>query len=228
MKAKITAVALATMAVLLSPINSNSATAINEKCANYDFKEIFFADFSTGSKWDNSQGVRIITWSAEAMTIYDEDSVRPFTETETGWIRSAFKSWDDALNTVSFLEVASSQTPEVVIGFVGLKPSNVQLTAMGFWNTWVENGKRYKATIKLKVADKKWFAVKSQFIHTVQHELGNVLGLGDLKPSKSFVSVLEDPWQPPYGKANLSTTDTALIQQMYGESTCVANPHTKL
>lgn len=228
MKAKIAAVALATIAVLLSPINTNSATAINEKCAIYDFKEIFFADFRTGSKWDNSQGARTITWSAGAMTIYDEDSVRPFTETEIDWIRSAFKSWDDALNTVTFLEVAPSETPEVVIGFVGLKPSNVQLTAMGFWNTWVENGKRYKATIKLKAADKKWFAVRSQFIHTVQHELGNVLGLGDLKPSKSFASVLEDPWQPPYGKPALGTTDVAMIRQLYGETSCANSSTIKL
>jgi hypothetical protein len=227
-KAKIAAVALATIAVLLSPINTNSATAINEKCAIYDFKEIFFADFRTGSKWDNSQGARTITWSAGAMTIYDEDSVRPFTETEIDWIRSAFKSWDDALNTVTFLEVAPSETPEVVIGFVGLKPSNVQLTAMGFWNTWVENGKRYKATIKLKAADKKWFAVRSQFIHTVQHELGNVLGLGDLKPSKSFASVLEDPWQPPYGKPALGTTDVAMIRQLYGETSCANSSTIKL
>jgi predicted Zn-dependent protease len=136
------------------------------------------------------------------------------------WIRTAIKSWDNALATVSFREANSEESPQITIGYVELKPAEVQLDAMGFWNTWVESGVRYRATIKLKSSEVRWFSSKNQFIQTVQHELGNVLGLGDLKPSIAIVSVLEDPWQPPYGKYNLSSTDVAMIRQLYGESTC--------
>jgi hypothetical protein len=62
--------------------------------------------------------------------------------------------------------------------------------------------------------------VKSQFIHAVQHELGNVLGLGDIKPTNDFASTQEDSWQPPYGPVPLSDYDTGMIRQLYGESTC--------
>ncbi len=194
--------------------------ATDVKCQSFDFKKIFYADYTTGSRWDNRQGNLEISWSAKATIINDEDSARAFSEKENAWIRTAFKSWDDALETLSFREVAPAEKPQIVIGFVDLKPSGVQLDAMGFWNTWVSNGNRYRATIKLKSDKTKWFSNQSHFIHTVQHELGNTLGLGDLAPSKSIVSVLEDPWQPPYGKSALGTTDVAMIRQLYGETSC--------
>ena len=213
---------------LANTLAPNSAQAIVKKCPIYDLKQIFIADFATGSKWDNSSGDLQITWSANSNTIYNETVARAFTELEISWIRTAFRSWDNALETVSFREVASAESPQIVIGFVDLKPSEVQLDAMGFWNTWVSNGNRYRATIKLKADKTKWFSNKSHFIHAVQHELGNTLGLGDLAPSKSIVSVLEDPWQPPYGKSALSTTDVAMIRQFYGETSCATISTTKL
>jgi hypothetical protein len=219
---------LAFAMALANTLAPNPAQAIVKKCPIYDLKQIFIADFATGSKWDNSSGDLQITWSANSNTIYDETVARAFTALEISWIRTAFRSWDNALETVSFREEASAESPQIVIGFVDLKPSEVQLDAMGFWNTWVSNGNRYRATIKLKADKTKWFSNKSHFIHTVQHELGNTLGLGDLAPSKSIVSVLEDPWQPPYGKSALSTTDVAMIRQIYGETSCATISTTKL
>jgi hypothetical protein len=52
------------------------------------------------------------------------------------------------------------------------------------------------------------------------HELGNVLGMGDIRPRDDIESTQEDPWQQPYGPAALSAFDRAVIRQMYGESTC--------
>lgn len=227
MKLKAISTLLIFLALFFNPHTYSSATANTQACSTFDFKQIFFADYSTGSKWDNSNGNLHITWSARSARIYDENTVRPFTENEIEWIRTAIRSWDNSLTTVSFREVNSEDSPQITIGFVELKPSEVQLNAMGFWNTWVESGVRYRATIKLKSSQVQWFSIKSQFIQTVQHELGNTLGLGDLKPSTTFVSVLEDPWQPPYGKSNLSSTDVAMIRQLYGESTCTKKIQSK-
>ena len=218
---------IAVVALYIYPLGSNPAAAQINSCQVFNFKALFIADYSTGSKWDNSNGKLQITWSARAPRIYDENTVRPFTESEMEWIRIAIKSWDNALATVSFREANSEDSPQVTIGYVEFKPAEVQLDAMGFWNTWVESGVRYRATIKLKSSEVRWFSSKNQFIQTVQHELGNVLGLGDLKPSTAIVSVLEDPWQPPYGKYNLSSTDVAMIRQLYGESTCTKKLKTK-
>lgn len=115
------------------------------------------------------------------------------------------------------MEVAASDSPQITIGYVYLNPSIIQPGAVGFWTSWASNGLRNKATIKLKSSKSEWFTQKHHFIHTVQHELGNVLGLGDITPTTAFDSVLEDPWQPPYGRSKLSSTDISLIKQLYAE-----------
>ena len=191
-----------------------------EECPTYNFQSIFFEDYYPGTKWDNRSGNRTISWSANASVINDESVTRSFTPEELDWIRSAFQSWDDALESVKFTETPQSAQAEIVIGYVTLTSAANQPGATGYWNAWWNNNWRNRATIKLKVGSTKWFSVKSQFIHAVQHELGNVLGLGDIKPTNDFASTQEDSWQQPYGPVPLSDYDTGMIRQLYGESTC--------
>jgi len=218
-KLKLLAVLLA-VALSIYPLGSNLAMAQIKGCQVFNFKELFIADYSTGSTWRDGSVDLEITWSASMDHIYDEAVSRPFTQRELGWIRTAVQSWDKALATLSFREVAPAESPQITIGFVTLKSSESQSNAMAYWNTWVANGVRHRATIKLKASAAQWFSKKNQFTHTVQHELGNILGLGDLQPNSTFASALEDPWQPPYGKPNLSSLDVAMIRQLYGEPNC--------
>ena len=191
-----------------------------EVCPTYNFQSIFFEDYYPGTKWDNRSGNRTITWSPNALVINDESVARSFTLEELEWIRSAFQSWDDALDTVKFLETSQGAQAEIIIGYVALTSAANQPGATGYWNAWWNNNWRNRATIKLKVGSTSWFSVKSQFIHAVQHELGNVLGLGDIKPTSDIASTQEDSWQPPYGPVPLSDYDIGMIRQLYGESTC--------
>jgi hypothetical protein len=218
-KLKPIAVLLA-VALSIYPLGHIPAMAQIKGCQVFNFKEFFIADYNTGSTWRDGSVDLEITWSASMDHIYDEAVSRPFTQRELGWIRTAIQSWDNALATVSFREVTSSELPQIAIGFVTLESSEAQSNAMAYWNTWVSNGVRHRATIKLKASEVQWFSKKSQFIHSVQHEFGNILGLGDLKPNSTFASALEDPWQPPYGRSNLSSIDVAMIRQLYGEPIC--------
>lgn len=188
-----------------------------------DLKETFYADYTTGTRWDNSDGNLQITWSARADLIFDEKTLRDFNESELQSIREAIASFDLALDTVSFLEVAEKDSPQLVLGLVAMESSPKQNGAVGYWNTWSKNGVRTRGAIKLKGGEINWFKSRNHFIHTVQHELGNTLGLGDIRPTPNLVSVLEDPWQPPYGKSQLSKFDRKLVRQLYGESTCDKN-----
>ena len=190
-----------------------------EVCPSYNFQSLFFEEYY-GTKWDNRNGIRNITWSANASVIHDESVTRSFTLEELDWIRNAFQSWDDALDSVKFTETPQSAQAEIVIGYVTLISAANQPGATGYWNAWWNDNWRNRATIKLKVGNTSWFSVKSQFIHAVQHELGNVLGLGDIKPTNEFASTQEDSWQPPYGPVPLNDYDTGMIRQLYGESTC--------
>jgi len=216
-RAKTTRIILFALVCLNTLIPQQQAYA--EVCPVYDFQSLFFEEYS-GTKWDNRNGIRSITWSANTSIIHDESVTRGFTLEELEWVRSAFQSWDDALDSVKFIEYSQGADAEIVIGYVALTSATNQPRATGYWNAWWSNSLRYRATIKLKVSNTSWFSVKNQFIHAVQHELGNVLGLGDIKPTKDIASTQEDSWQPPYGPIPLSDYDTGMIRQLYGESTC--------
>ena len=79
-----------------------------EDCPTYNFQSIFFEDYYPETKWDNRSGNRTISWSANASVINDESVTRSFTLEELDWIRSAFQSWDDALDSVKFTETPQS------------------------------------------------------------------------------------------------------------------------
>ena len=202
-----------------------SATAVTSKqrCKKFNFSQLFYADYKSGTHWDNSKGEATIGWSTQSLLINDEALARPFSEVERDWLRIAFKSWDDALDSLAFIEVEPTADPQITIGYVDLTPQTSQVNAFGYWNSWSVEGIRTRATIKLKSSKTEWFSQKRQFIHTAQHEIGNVLGFGDISPTESFDSVLEDPWQPPYGRSTLSSTDVAIAKQFYGERlTCAS------
>lgn len=218
MRTRVTSIILCALVCLNLLVTNQQAQA--EVCPTYNFQGIFYDDYYPGTKWDNRNGIRNITWSANSPVINDESVARAFIPEELEWIRSAFQSWDDALETVKFTEIPQSAQAEIVIGFVALTSAANQPGATGYWNAWWNSNWRYRATIKLKVSNISWFSVKNQFIHAVQHELGNVLGLGDILPTNDFASTQEDSWQPPYGPIPLSDYDTGLIRQLYGESTC--------
>ena len=191
-----------------------------EICPVYNFQSLFYDDYYPDTKWDNRGGIRNISWSANASIINDESVSRPFSADELDWIRSAIQSWDDALDSLKFTETLQSTQAEIVIGYVSLTSADNQPDALGYWNAWWTDNWRYRATIKLKVSATNWFSDKDKFIHAVQHEVGNVLGLGDIKPNSNFTSTQEDSWQRPYGEIPLSDFDTGMIRQLYGESTC--------
>lgn len=122
--------------------------------------------------------------------------MRPFSETKKNSIKEAISSWDNATDAIDFLET-NNESAEIVIGWVALndQPSKV----WGYWYAWWDLNKiRYRATIKLRKGV-SFYSTKEGIINAIQDELGNVLGLGDLKPASKYISVLQDPWQMPYG-----------------------------
>ena len=131
---------------LLVPIQQAQA----EVCPVYNFQSLFFEEYY-GTKWDNRNGIRNITWSANASVIHDESVTRSFTLEELEWIRSAFQSWDEALDSVKFSEISQSTQAEIVIGYVALTSAVNQPGATGYWNALLNNTWRNRATIKLKV-----------------------------------------------------------------------------
>lgn len=191
------------------PTNSN-ADQTKEICPNYNLSSLFYEDYYPGTRWANKE----ITWSYNSPDIYGKQISRKVSDTEAEWIRQGIKSWDDALDTVSFKEILTYQDAEIKIGLTALESQ-----FSGYWHSFWQNNIRHIGYIQINSLDNK-ITTEDRFIHTVQHEVGNVLGLGDMHRSGDINSVLEDPFEFPFGNKTLSDFDTGLIRQLYGESTC--------
>lgn len=199
---------------------ASSSKAQAEECPTYDFNQVFYEDYYPGSVWAIQGNQRVITWTTKASQVFEEQVVRPLTADEELWVIDALQSWDSVLTNISFQQSEQNASADLTIGYTALDSTPNQIGATGYWNAWWGGDSlRYRATIRLK-ATSSFLSTKEGFIHALQHEVGNVLGLGDIRPTADLESKQEDPWQAPYGTIPLSTFDIGLVRQLYGESTC--------
>jgi len=201
-----------------STVSSIPLKASAEECKKYDFRTLFYDDYYPGTIWALPGQSKEISWTIESQVINDESVERNFNSQEKEWAKLAISSWDERLDTISFRQISGANA-DLAIGYVALISAANQPGATGYWNAWWTNNIRNRATIKLKVSS-AFLQTREGFIHALQHEIGNVLGLGDIKPSDDFESTQEDPWQKPFGITPLGDFDSGMIRQLYGESTC--------
>lgn len=191
-----------------------ASTAQADTCPTYNLDSIFGDEFYPWLKWDNSSGNLVITWSTNATVVYNSPVTRPFNAQEMGWLREAFKSWDDALSTISFQET-DSPNAQVIVGLTAIQNS-------GYWHLTPVNNMRVSGTIQIS-SSTDFTSIRGGFIEVAQSEIGNLLGLGDITDGRDVDSVMKDPDTAPFGSVPLADLDIDLMRQFYGESTCHAD-----
>ena len=180
-------------------------------CGAVNFKQTFFEEYSENSLWQKTDGVRQIRWTVSSKYINNKNISKDMTDKEKEWTRDAIKSIDDALDSFAFVE--NNANPDIVIGYTDVKIYS------GYWTAEILKY-RQRGYIELNPSIGWWFNSRSKFIHTIQHELGNLLGAGDIKPSDNIISIFEDPAQKPYGVLPIPEFDRKLLKQLYGEDIC--------
>lgn len=190
-----------------------------EDCSPADLSTVFYDDYYPGTKWARAGEKAVITWTIKSQTVFNESITREPTEAEVATIRQGISSWDLQLETVEFQE-SLSDAALLTIGWVQMSSGITQAGALGYWNAWWSGSLiRNKATIKLR--DNSLISRDvAALLLAVQHEVGNVLGLGDIVPTDAFDSVQEDPWPDLSPRAVLSEFDVRMIRTLYSESTC--------
>ena len=193
---------------------SSSTTVSSNKTTSdevIDFDELFYEEyFNVKWYWD------VIYWDIatdEIVTPYyqeifpviyiDEDSK------EYQIITKAFQLWDDALDTVSFEkdDSGSPNAQQITIGLVNdLRDENGL-----FEIEWDENNEIIKASIMIEKD------LDEYFLTAVLHEIGNVLGLGDIRTRGDLQSIMEDPYDEIFKDDKLWEFDIKMIKQLYGE-----------
>ena len=182
-----------------------------------DLDSLFYEDFY-GATWEINTGeIRTITWSTEDYALQlpsgNYDTVTASLDNYIDDIRKAFEIWDDAIESISFLETDSGNSADVTIaatdidGFEGI---------YGYWNyNWDENKYIIEGTIRFDRYDLN----NGWLLTTAMHEIGNILGLGDLPDSNQYTSVQEDPFPQVFNVNQLWVFDQQMIDILYPDYT---------
>ena len=188
-----------------------------ESCREFNFKETFNFGYNAEFPTWNAPGTkRVITWATmDSGEIQGKKIQRSFGTPTQDWLREAFQSWDDALDSISFKEVPLSKDIDIKIGWTQV----LQLDYESLFNVKALNGLRSNATLEFK-HQSTFLIFKENFIQAAQSDIGHILGMGYLTPSSEVISVMEWPFQAPYGQVPLGEFDVALIRAIYSESTC--------
>ena len=92
-----------------------------------------------------------------------------------GDIRKAFEIWDEEIEGIDFVETNDGNSADVTIAATSIDGPG---GAAGYWNyNWDGDKYMLKATIRFDDVDLADGAV----LTTAMHEIGNILGLGDLR-----------------------------------------------
>ena len=177
-----------------------------------DLADVFYDDFY-GVKWETPVGsFREITWSIEDKQLmlpngeYIESTASLSEYAST--IQEAFFIWDNAIDRISFIESHNGNSADITLSATTLDVDG----SLGEWNYAYDASKHItKAIIRLnsEELDGEWLAT------TVMHEIGNILGLGDIQPSDAIKSVQEDPFVDKFEGRELWQDDKSLLELIY-------------
>lgn len=199
-----------------------------DSCPTFDYSQYNFKEGATpGRYWGlGPRGRRLIKWAVNPPTLGSFQVTRPFTAEEESSIALAIKAWGDASNIFDFQQVSDPSAASLTIAWIVIPQPGDGRTVWGAWNTWSRGTGQEKAIIGLwdTTPTFKRFTTQIGLIHGIQNELGNVLGLPDIRPTiaPAHISVLdlEGLWTTYTPGIEIGEFDTGLIRQVYGASTC--------
>ncbi|MEM1429364.1 MAG: DUF4214 domain-containing protein [Pseudomonadota bacterium] len=175
--------------------------------------DLFYSDYF-GVRWADPGETRVVTWSTTNGTLDvpgqpDVAATRDAAPYMAAFER-AFQLWDEALSSVAFRYTDEGNRADITLAITDLGGRG---GTWGFWNSSWTNERVTTATIQFDEADIDRISVTTIALH----EIGNVLGLGDIRPSSSYRSVQEDPIPESFSGDRLWDDDIALIRRVYEE-----------
>ena len=224
MKKPITAFLLILSLLTFSPITPAQA----EECPKVDLATY---GLKVSNTWSSTKPVRVITWASNAKNLFSDPVTQPFTTTEEQWLIEAISGLGAVLEHIAFLKVDAESSPVMKIAYTALSKGTVATSATsgGQWGLWKAEPGLNKAEIQLldsahRFAGSTMFTTKEDFIHRIQNEVGNMLGVSDydvknLGPGKNL-TIFDTSKFGGYGRLTLSDLDASILRTAYGESTC--------
>ena len=236
---------LSTLLILGSSLASAEVTNAAETCPVTDFSTLHLTPMGptllTNANWKLPGEVNVIPWADNAMLIPTttgtlEPVTTKFSKAEDRWIEEAFNSFGEVLDSVAFVKVTNPSKAKILIGYTKLSfvsPDRlVTSTHSGDYGKWISKPIPNSTSAMVQFMDPSiWprpnyevFSTQERFVHALQNELINVLGINDMdynyRASNNTTTILDNSKAPTYGQIPLNDFDASLIRQLYGESTC--------
>lgn len=181
---------------------------------SFDFDTVFFEDYF-GTKWAFPGERKTITWSTVDTvlnlpfgggTVDAAASTAPYMQV----YQTAFNLWDEALESIDFQHTNSGNAADITLAITDIDGTAGTLAT---WNMVWFFPIAVKATIRFDYGD---IGVEDLLTLTL-HEIGNVLGLGDIHPSLGLQSVQRDPYTENFNGTELWQADLDMIRFHYAE-----------
>ena len=193
------------------------------------FIDKFFQDYYD-IKWQiPDDSIRVITYSFPALEVKTasvtgedvrKDLVRIFSDSEKVLINNSIKTWDDAIDKIQFKLVDDDIDADVTFGFTFVDGEGGSESK---WGATIRAGFDINASNNIVNAFIEFESddiTSSNFLTQVSlNVIGNILGMGDIRPSDSIDSIMETPNSlVSSGEVVLGDFDVAMIKSLYGES----------
>jgi hypothetical protein len=219
------------LAVVVFLVSLFTSAAINpasaEDCPVIEYSKLNF-DKAPAPNWKNSEPVRVITWSSNETFIRTDQVSTAFSDIEQSWLEQAFNNYGEVLDSIAFQKVNASSNPDITIGYTllskGIIPTETTGGNFGLWafDRFLQKGAIQLLDPKLWPSNLTNFRSETTFILSVENEIGNMLGVPDVAngSKETLVSVYNTSKFKVYGQSKLNDYDSAIVRQLYGESTC--------
>ena len=223
---KITRLVVLALIGLSGIVVSPAQAVVADNCPVIDYSTFGF-EKTPAANWKNSEPVRVITWSSNETFIATDPVSTQFSPTEQAWLQEAFDSYGEILDSVAFQKITTPSSASIVIGYTllskGIIPTETTGGNFGLWMFNYGSGAIQLLDAKLRPKNFTLFDSHDTFIHAVQNELGNMLGVPDVDakgPKRALVTIYDTSKLATYGQVKINDYDAATMRQLYGESTC--------
>jgi hypothetical protein len=176
------------------------------------FESIFFDDYYPRTVWARAGEKKIVYWT-DQNPIIDGRSSSPLSGDELRIAASAFSDWDKELDSIEFVYTSLFLAADISVGW-----TNLDNSYWGYWTSSWRDYVRYTGTLELnKNLRESSFSlsIEKNLKHTLLHEIGNLLGLGDISRDSNISSVLTDPF---IVTGELSDDDKYFVKLLYSEA----------
>ena len=183
------------------------------------FTDRFFQDYYA-IKWETSESsIKVITYSFPSLELktttegVSKETTRNFSDTEKNLINNSIKAWDDAIDKIQFRLIDDNSEADLTFGLTVIDEKG---GIEDKWSASVTSDLFNYAIIEIEAVD---ISSNSDLIQKTLNSIGNILGMGDIKSSESFESVMEFASSVSYSDiVTLGNYDVAMIKTLYDES----------